>query len=110
VSILGHGGSLVDKTGVGGGVLRLKPLDGIDIAGIRDHNGKLLKLLELVHFLLSLGVFVSHFVRRRFEVVVVAFDRYFSCDHLRDQATRRNLSWSVAGMNRPGRPFIVFYG
>ena len=44
---LWHSGCLVDKTRVGCGILRLQTLNGIDVAGVGNDNGEVLKLFVL---------------------------------------------------------------
>jgi hypothetical protein len=41
-------GGLEDEGGVGGGVLRLVGLHGLEVAGVGDDGGVLLELFELV--------------------------------------------------------------
>jgi hypothetical protein len=44
--VLGHLGSRCDQRGIGGGILRLKALDGVDIPRIGDHDSHLSQLLQ----------------------------------------------------------------
>ena len=47
--VVGQGGGLQQQRGVGGGILRVKAPDGLDIAGVGHHVGHRLELFEFTH-------------------------------------------------------------
>ena len=47
VGITGNGRSLEQQRGVGGGIHRLDPGDGVEVAGVGHHGGDFLQLFQL---------------------------------------------------------------